>query len=781
MKLKSFKKVIGALGVISGASLFVASCTRASTRFDQVDDGKLVLASSFSSSSPITLSLNDVITQYNKTKPATDYPVEIFSIAGGYSGGQQTVNTKLASKDKTQFFNLIFNYPVVTAQLVRYDAALKLNKGAEPVDVSVFPEQLLQENYDILGNTDRSVYGVPFTRSTEVLVTNVPVVYQLLSQAMTNGDLKISEDPETQKLWAEWRMKAQSNLGNGNNNSRSGSRRNRRSGNGNKLTEDGTAKTVTEGQEGQTGAAGTPPAAEMPAMAEMASPAAPAAEQPTQMPVSSEFIKKLWGDYRSVDGGLKGYTFSAAALNTTTSLLDLSTRIAKSYPDNLKPVNDRKPTSPQGVIGIDSPSNYLYNATFSQVNGDKDKFMIRKTADNRAYDYNALLKNQDDRNEQLKNAFNALSPLIDANGLFLNDGGNYSSNWGKYHQLGFFLSSTSGFYQSFVSNQSFNLVFKGVDASVGTYQFPNFTSNLYAPTQEEYNAGALAAYTSSRQRWVIYKKDKLTDELKQTKTNIAITDEAHRQKAEEALSKALESMKSDLGTENNKKLIGYIGTGFELDKFDPAVKDKVYEAGNLNNRNFMSAFVLTSDVDKVAIPSEQSLQVNEADIRVAPTKFYASATKNTIITQGPSLIGIHANEKEDIQTKRFINWLIKGSVDIPATMNADGRVTNPGYKGTPLNYLVAKASYILPTREFLNDPKNESTNNPYQNIATHVFKSVLDDPTNYVPYNDAPDFRSGTFRQSLDSTLVSANSSKSNFDTFISNLDKAVPAILKQN
>ncbi|SYV93773.1 Mycoplasma MG185/MG260 protein, partial [Mycoplasmoides gallisepticum] len=71
----------------------------------------------------------------------------------------------------------------------------------------------------------------------------------------------------------------------------------------------------------------------------------------------------------------------------------------------------------------------MFNATFSQVNGNKDNFMIRKTADNRAYDYNALLSNQDNRNQQLKNAFNALSPLINANGLFLNNGGNYSSNW----------------------------------------------------------------------------------------------------------------------------------------------------------------------------------------------------------------------------------------------------------------------------------------------------------------------------------------------------------------
>ncbi|WP_027122301.1 P68 family surface lipoprotein [[Mycoplasma] imitans] len=739
MKRKTFKKVLGVLGLFASASIVVASCTKTSTRFDQTDDKKLVLASSFSASSPIAVALNDVISQYNKEKPSTDYPVEVFSIAGGYDGGNETVNTKLASKDKTQFFNMIFNYSTVSAQLVRYDQALKLNKGPEAVDTSMFSPRFLQENYEIPGNYDQSVYGVPITRSTEVLVTNVPVAYQLLSQARVNNDLTIASDQATQKLWAEWKMKAQKNLG----------------------SPKSTRKVATD---------------EM-----MVNEGKPTTDQNTDTAtVSSNYIKTLWGDYQSVDGGLKGYTFDASALNTTTGLVDLATRIAKSYPNKLKPVNDRKPTDPQGVIGLDSPSNFLFNASFSQVNGDRNQYIIRKAADGKSYDFNALLSNKDNRAEPIKNVFNDIQPLMNANGLFLNNGGNYSSNWGKFHQLAFFISSTSGYYQSFASNsQQHNLVFTGVDASVGTYPFPNFTSNLNAPTKAEYDAGAIGTFNSSRKRYVIYKKDMLTDTLKQTDTNVAFPDETTRQKAEQALSEVLEPMKDTLGTKRNT-LIGYIGTNFDISKFDNAVKDKIYAVGNLTNPRFPTAFVLSKDANKVATTTEQTLQADEADIRIAPTKFKSTDEKNIILTQGPSLIGIHANENEDLQTKRFINWLMKGNITIPASQGGNGAQASTGYNGTPLNYIVLKASYILPTRDFLNDPKNMSAGNPYQNIATNAFKSILDDPK-YAAYNDVPDFRSGTFRKSIDSALVSANSSKSNFDTFLSNLNKIVPTIVKQN
>ncbi|MDC4163252.1 P80 family lipoprotein [Mycoplasma sp. T363T] len=834
MKRKVFKKMVGALGLFASASIVAASCFNSTKTlgFDQNDDGKIVLANTYSSTSPIAKALEEIVDQYNKQKPQGDYPVELFSIAGGYGGGDESVNTKLASKDKTQFFNLIFNYPNVTAQLVRHGQALKLNKGEQAVDASIFSDKFLEENYSIPGNDDRSIYSLPLTRSTEVLVINAPVVYQLLSQAKAANDLMIADNAETKALWDSWKEKAKINLGSSSktmmkemkktmekdseagsaagagmasggqgqsgsgaagsgastgaqggsgSGSQSGSSSTGGSQSGSGSTGTGVTARSTNLRDDQNMTQTSPAAgAETPAMAKEAA----TTEQPAAAEtVSSDYIKKLWGDYQSVDGGLKGYTLDANVFNATKGLIDLSVRIAKSYSTKLKAPNDRQQIDPQAVLGIDSPSNFLYTNSFSQVNGNWNEFLVRKSSNGKTYDFNALLNNDNNRAAPLMNTFNAVKPLIDANGLFLNNGGNYSSNWEKFHQLAFFLGSTSGYYQSFVDDkEGSNLVFKNVDMKVASYEFPRFTSDLYAPTKTEYGQGAIGAFNNRGKRYVIYKKESLTEELKKVETNKAIPDEMNRATAETALSNRLKTIESSLATMDNQATIqiGWIGTGFDLDKFNSAVKPKIHQLGNLYDKKYKAAFVLDTDAEKKIVPTEQSLQAKEADIRIAPKKFDQANTKEIVMTQGASLIGIHANEKEDIQTKKFINWLIKtGNINVPAVMKK-GKVETPAFTGTPLNFIVDRASYILPTNEFLNNPNVKDNKTEYQKIAIDAFKSIQSD-NNYVPYNDVPDFRSGTFRKTIDSTLVSANSTKADFAKFFDNLKKASPDIVKRN
>ncbi|MDC4182565.1 P68 family surface lipoprotein [Mycoplasma bradburyae] len=816
MKRKVFKKMVGALGLFASASIVAASCFNSTKTlgFDQNDDGKIVLANTYSSTSPIAKALEEIVDQYNKQKPQGDYPVELFSIAGGYGGGDESVNTKLASKDKTQFFNLIFNYPNVTAQLVRHGQALKLNKGEQAVDASIFSDKFLEENYSIPGNDDRSIYSLPLTRSTEVLVINAPVVYQLLSQAKAANDLMIADNPETKALWDSWKEKAKINLGSSSKTMMKEMKKTMEkapeaSGNmgfgmasGGDNAQGGASSGAagsqsgsnsaggTQGGSGSTGTGVTARSANLREDSVMMSQTPPAAgtETSTEQPaaaetVSSDYIKKLWGEYKSVEGGLKGYTLDANVFNTTKGLIDLSVRIAKSYSTKLKAPNDRQQIDPQAVLGIDSPSNFLYTNSFSQVNGNWNEFLVRKSSNGKTYDFNALLNNDNNRAAPLMNTFNAVKPLIDANGLFLNNGGNYSSNWEKFHQLAFFLGSTSGYYQSFVDDkEGSNLVFKNVDMKVASYEFPRFTSDLYAPTKTEYGQGAIGAFNNRGKRYVIYKKENFNDSLKADKNNKVIPDEMNRAAAETALSTRLESIKTTLpeSKDGNQTQIGWIGTGFDLDKFNSAVKPKIHQLGNLYDKKYKAAFVLDTDAEKKIVPTEQSLQAKEADIRIAPKKFDQANTKEIVMTQGASLIGIHANEKEDIQTKKFINWLIKtGNINVPAVMKK-GKVETPSFTGTPLNFIVDRASYILPTNEFLNNPNVKDNKTEYQKIAIDAFKSIQSD-NNYVPYNDVPDFRSGTFRKTIDSTLVSANSTKADFAKFFDNLKKASPDIVKRN
>ncbi|AAB96121.1 hypothetical protein BIX54_02060 [Mycoplasmoides pneumoniae] len=88
-----------------GLSAILAACG-AKGKFDQVDDGKIVLASSLTSKNAAN-ALQAVVEKYNQVKGGNDYPIEITQITGGYDGGRGNLQTKLSVKDKTTFYNLI--------------------------------------------------------------------------------------------------------------------------------------------------------------------------------------------------------------------------------------------------------------------------------------------------------------------------------------------------------------------------------------------------------------------------------------------------------------------------------------------------------------------------------------------------------------------------------------------------------------------------------------------------------------------------------------------------
>lgn len=109
----------------------LASCG-AKGRFDQVDDGKIKLASSLTGKRDVIL--QEVLNKYNSRKAKDDYPIEITKIAGSYDGGRSDLQTRLSVKDKTTFYNMILNYSDTISTLGRSNMELPLDS----VDVSHF-------------------------------------------------------------------------------------------------------------------------------------------------------------------------------------------------------------------------------------------------------------------------------------------------------------------------------------------------------------------------------------------------------------------------------------------------------------------------------------------------------------------------------------------------------------------------------------------------------------------------------------------------------------------
>ncbi|ARQ33605.1 hypothetical protein BIX54_00865 [Mycoplasmoides pneumoniae] len=260
----------------------LASCG-AKGRFDQVDDCKIKLASSLTGKRDVIL--QEVLNKYNSRKAKDDYPIEITKIAGSYDGGRSDLQTRLSVKDKTTFYNMILNYSDTISTLGRSNMELPLDS----VDVSQFSENFLSFNDRISGISRKGIYGIPVSMSTDILVINGPVLHYILNSAKkkdgavtkknasnsngNEGTLTVNNDQQTTELWKKIEEAAKTN---------------------GKTTQEQTkrdAKQSTSLIQLKEGSANTTEG---------------------NASENDKEIKKSWGNYQEVDGGLKGYTFKAS-------------------------------------------------------------------------------------------------------------------------------------------------------------------------------------------------------------------------------------------------------------------------------------------------------------------------------------------------------------------------------------------------------------------------------------------------------------------------------------
>ncbi|MGV1745808.1 hypothetical protein ACNI76_03295, partial [Mycoplasmoides pneumoniae] len=180
------------------------------------------------------------------------------------------------------------------------------------------------------------------------------------------------------------------------------------------------------------------------------------------------------------------------------------------------------------------------------------------------------------------------------------------------------------------------------------------------------------------------------------------------------------------------------------------------------------------------LEQSSTLQSEEAIVLAAPGKYKSTDKKKVTITQGPNIIGIHANEKENAETQKFVDWFLNTEVDWPAKENSSNKQDqqNSTKKQTAAEFFVESASYILPLKEiFENKEKKENTSNSdknksssqrkntYAEKALELFQQISKDEI--VSYSDPSDFRSGKFRDGIGSNFNAAVSSKADFNKFV--------------
>ena len=441
-----------------GLSAILAACG-ARGKFDQVDDGKIKLAFSLTSKSASN-ALQAIVKKYNEVKKPGDYPIEITQIAGGYDGGRSDLQTRVNVKDTTNFYNLILNYPDLVSTLGRVGMELPFDN----VKVDKLSPRFLDFNNRISAISKPGIYGIPVSLSTEVLSINGPVLHYILKSAKGDSDnVKVSQrtgettqkskvtnplkintqnDPATKDLWEKIEASAKANGKSNKDGQTKGKKKVEKSSSSSLVNlKQSTDQTTTDDGSQK----------------------------------SDNKIKESWGEYQEVDGGLKNFEFKASIFENWHDLLDFSTRVAKSF-KKIHENSNKKGNDIQGILGVDSTPNSLFTSVFAAGGGDYNNFFYK--IENGRADFSNF-KNKGTSYQNLQKVFGDFKGLIDKNGIFVNKGGSYSSNFQKFHQLAYSISSTSGFFYSFAGNSAKRLKFGD-----NFIEFPRFTQEIKAPSTE---------------------------------------------------------------------------------------------------------------------------------------------------------------------------------------------------------------------------------------------------------------------------------------------------------
>ncbi|WGI36855.1 P68 family surface lipoprotein [Mesomycoplasma lagogenitalium] len=679
------------------------------SRFDQINDEKIKFASTFGSTSVLKTALDAVIEAWNNKQEVKDkkdgyLPIEITQLNGGYQELESQLNTKLPAKSKDDLYNLTLNYPNVVATLLKYNMHLDLageTEAQKAVGVlekakEIFSDQFLASNYQIAGlqstengrDPKSSLWLIPFNKYSQAITVNMPVFAYIIKQATEHNGIKATIKTSDQEFF-------------------------------NKIKTQGTADEVS--------------------------------------------VEEIWGEYKAVNkenGGLAGFEFSKESFESYDGLFDLASRIKKAFPDADKagkPINKKA----DYVLGIDTISNVLYKNALSDVDGDYSKFIFGLTDDKTSVNYNDVRKKGTEQNKIFEKNFNKIAKLLNEQALFIRTSADYSSSMLKAHKLAFAINSTAGYVHNFYRNndKSYSWIFTSIDEKgkiIEKIVDAKYAYELIAPTAEDKNKGAIAYIKPVNREWkytLFFGSEGKNNFKPEGKENSY--DYKYNEEADEKTK--LEVEKLTQGKSANT-VVGYYSTdgGLKPDQMGQKFKSWIIPAGQQRGYDIylIDAKWFKGDYDPNSLTesgfreyqANNTEKLQENELLSLKDAFISEKDdkQNIVLSQGPSLIPIHANEKEDLATINFVKWYISEKLD--------WQIGHKEYNQlTPLEVFAAHASFIVPTKDVLLQ-ETPSWYNDFNKIAFESFKLASDPKTKakYTIYEDPADSRSQTFKRSID-------------------------------
>lgn len=708
--MTKIKKILLGVSPALAAATMAVTAVSCSSRFDQEEDDKLIIASGFSDGNKQGMALQGVVNAYNEwlnsdttsdnmtaaqKKEAGYLKAEITTLTNGYD--TTPLESKLKSKDKNDFWNIMINYPAAAAILSHYEMNASIPK--EIYDKLGIAASFNDVNQNIAGNVKDEIWSVPLSRSSEMASIDKLLLGKMLSELKDNYGVTVSGTKVESYIQA--------------------------------YTTNTTDKEHIDGL-WKSGAA--------------------TEEQKSDVTKAiTNFLAKM----------PTANTITDEMFSSYDQLITVAQAMKSMYPNNNFV-----------IIGLDSLPNAINLMTTSKTNGHPLNGYIKKEGP--VFNYGAFLKEGTPQYDFFKGIMTNIINAMNQKAVQVFGAGAYGSVDLTAHKLAISIGSTAGYSHTYYDGDDAKVTYKLNDENLSN-------PILLVKPDRALDDNTLAKFTDSYGKYI--------NNLMKPGAKIGPHDKGVN--TEEIANKIKEleqgTAKNLYNNNKNASSIEFYGTFVEgkvegnVLKINNGSKSITLTEDQKSQIVSLGKVFKNSEADYVYIPvslltaskkvtsASELLNKEEADWLPSPMVQAIQNETKSIWAQGPSLIPIHANEKEDKATALFIEWLY---TYVNPSVSAGQDDKKPIKNVTGIIAFNKKGNYIAPTTEFLQDEENSKKMNAAEKIAFNGFNLTISDSSQYIIAEDVPSKDASKFRNAVTSVAKNAFASKSvvTFESFITEL-----------
>ncbi|QIW62220.1 P68 family surface lipoprotein [Mycoplasmopsis gallinacea] len=708
MRVKN--KILLSLGTaaLSAIPFISTSCGEGAKRYDQNDNKRVDVIAGFSATNRQGRALDALVEYYNTHVITSEgeykgaYPVSVTRVSGYTTSN---IVQALKVKDKTgSVGNITFNYPAAASEILSYNMGLDFD-GIKGLDS--FVTSFTDINKNIAGNPDNKTYVVPVSKSTSVMSINLPLLGKVLLDLEQKGvTLEGKDDANSliKKAIDKW----------------------------NSSSENGDKKMINE-----------------------------------KYP-SSAFNANTWEKIASLR---ENYSVSDETFKNWTDYLKFALVVRAYYDQTKVPY----------VITTDAFPNDFYTRVAQDGKELFPKSNSKSAEIYGGFDFTSYSTPGTEQYNELKKVFGDFFDVVNRHALIIGGEGAYASSKFQKHEYIVAIGSSAGASYNYLADKGETISSMQIkEISNGTETWKELSDNFLTDEEKK----SVSSYGAS------FKLKSGTSDL----LNIAFIDGTYTNNIhldQEAATAAKvkrdnnNKLKYDgiLANEDQKNVVQQVFNSLEdknskfliiLEDHDNdesnnvvkvvngkvVYKDKQFGekskfVGTIDFRGKQKDFYLIDPSDVKIVVSSNSSFVNKDEVYnlLAPSKATKDDANNYYVGQGPSIIGIHANAKEDESTRKFVQWFITGTINEISIKLSDSKSATYTNK-TPIDIFNEHGNYLSTTKSFFENATGAyAKSGTFENLIFNSFKQIADHPETNKLVEDPGTPKADTVRKNITSAI----------------------------